>query len=472
MAEQVNAVPFDEAPVTTRYWLSIIIFAVAGVVDFFDFFVVGFLVSVLAPKWHLTFGQTSIMLMSAGIGAMLGAFAAGVLADRFGRKPLAVAGVLLCGLTSGAIAFIPDDGWVAFAILRFFVGFGLAAGAAAAVPAIVEFAPTRHRTLVTSLVVVPVAFGVLSASVTASFLLPLVGWRGLAAVGFLPIILGILTMMIMPESPRWLISKGRVREAQASIRKLYRVGGDAFALPALPPANPATFADLFAEQRRFWLTVLIWFGASTANYGVFLWGPTIVALLLGVAPQDAAKMFIYVSLAGVVGRTGFAFLAHRIGRKPCGQLMGYGTAISLALAACFHNDFAGSVPLFLVFLIIGAVFFDGGFSNIGPYPAEIFPVQLSGRAVGLAQLSNGVGKIVGPLCLALIAGADNVVQPSATASAVAPAFLFLAGAGLLIGLAFTFLGVEPHGRPVALFGDNMGSNAAPKPLAAKASAGQ
>jgi len=66
---------------------------------------------------------------------------------------------------------------------------------------------------------------------------------------------------------------------------------------------------LFAEQRRFWLTVLIWFGASTANYGVFLWGPTIVALLLGVAPQDAAKMFIYVSLAGVLGRTGFAFLA-------------------------------------------------------------------------------------------------------------------------------------------------------------------
>ena len=160
--EQANAVPFDEAPVTTRYWLSIILFAISGVVDFFDFFVVGFLVSVLAPTWHLTFGQTSIMLMSAGIGAMLGAFAAGILADRFGRKPLAVAGVMLCGLTSGAIAFIPEDGWIAFAVLRFFVGFGLAAGAAAAVPAIVEFAPTRHRTLVTSLVVVPVAFGVLS----------------------------------------------------------------------------------------------------------------------------------------------------------------------------------------------------------------------------------------------------------------------------------------------------------------------
>jgi MFS transporter, putative metabolite:H+ symporter len=432
--------------------------------------VVGFLVSVLAPKWHLTFGQTSIMLMSAGIGAMLGALASGFLADRFGRKPLAVAGVLICGLSSGAIALIPEDGWIFFAILRFFVGFGLAAGAAAAVPAIVEFAPTRHRTLVTSLVVVPVAFGVLSASITASYLLPLVGWRGLAAVGFLPIILAILTAFVMPESPRWLISKGRVREAQTSIRKLYQVGDQPFALPALPAASSARFADLFAEQRRFWLTVLIWFGASTANYGVFLWGPTIVALLLGVAPQDAAKMFIYVSLAGVLGRTGFAFLAHRVGRKPCGQLMGYGIAISLGLAAFFHNDFVGSVPLFLVFLIVGALFFDGGFSNLAPYPAEIFPVQLSGRAVGLAQFANGVGKIVGPLCLAVIAGADNFVHPQATASAVTPAFIFLAGAGLLVGLAFTFLGVEPHGRPVSLFGGTRSGSAASKPVTAKTAA--
>lgn len=470
MADQPSAVHFDEAPVTRRYWLSIILFAVTGVVDFFDFFVVGFLVSVLAPKWHLTFGQTSIMLMSAGIGAMLGALASGFLADRYGRKPLAVAGVLICGVSSGAIALIPEDGWIIFAILRFFVGFGLAAGAAASVPAIVEFAPTRHRTLVTSLVVVPVAFGVLSASITASYLLPLVGWRGLAAVGFLPIILAVLTAIVMPESPRWLISKGRVREAQTSIRKLYRVGDQSFALPALPAASPARFADLFAEQRRFWLTVLIWFGASTANYGVFLWGPTIVALLLGVAPQEAAKMFIYVSLAGVLGRTGFAFLAHRIGRKPCGQLMGYGIAVSLALAGYFHNDFVGSVPLFLVFLIVGALFFDGGFSNLGPYPAEIFPVQLSGRAVGLAQFANGIGKIVGPLCLAVIAGADNFVHPHATASAVKPAFFFLAGAGLLIGLAFTFLGVEPHGRPVSLFSGKAGADAAPAPVTAKSAA--
>ena len=144
-------------------------------------------------------------------------------------------------------------------------------------------------------------------------------------------------------------------------------------------------------------------------------------------------------------------------------------AVSLGLAAFFHNDFVGSVPLFLIFLIVGALFFDGGFSNLAPYPAEIFPVQLSGRAVGLAQFANGLGKIVGPLCLAVIAGADNLVHPQATASAVAPAFFFLAGAGLMIGLAFTFLGVEPHGRPVSLFGNKRDGNAV-QPVTAKSAA--
>jgi putative MFS transporter len=107
-------------------------------------------------------------------------------------------------------------------------------------------------------------------------------------------------------------------------------------------------------------------------------------------------------------------------------------------------------PAFVVLLVPAALFFDGGFSNIAPYSAEIFPVRLSARGVGLAQAANGVGKIAGPLCLALIAGTSNLITPKATIDAVAPAFLFLAACGLAIGLAFSWFGVETHGRPLAL----------------------
>lgn len=74
---------------------------------------------------------------------------------------------------------------------------------------------------------------------------------------------------------------------------------------------------------------------------------------------------------------------------------------------------------------------------------------MGARSAGLSQAANGVGKILGPLCLAVIAGADNPLSPQATADAVLPAFLFLGACALAVGLAFSFLGVETHGRPLA-----------------------
>ena len=63
---------YDGAPLNARYWTTIGLAIVSSVFDYFDYFVVGFLVAVLAPQWHLTFGQTSVMLLSAGVGAIIG----------------------------------------------------------------------------------------------------------------------------------------------------------------------------------------------------------------------------------------------------------------------------------------------------------------------------------------------------------------------------------------------------------------
>ncbi len=181
---------YDGAPLNARYWISIALGITTSVFDFFDFFIVGFLVAVLAPQWHLTFGQTSIMLLSAGVGAIIGALAWGALADRFGRKTLLVAGVTLCALGAGSISLIPDGAWMLFAALRFVVGFGVGAAASVAVPLIVEYTPTRHRTIITSATVIPVSLGILAASLASATLLHQIGWRGLATLGFIPIVPG------------------------------------------------------------------------------------------------------------------------------------------------------------------------------------------------------------------------------------------------------------------------------------------
>ncbi|WP_454621187.1 MFS transporter [Bradyrhizobium cenepequi] len=444
---------YDRARLDARYWISIALGVFTSVFDYFDYYIVGFLVAVLAPQWHLSFGQTSLILLAAGVGAILGSLAWGALADRFGRKALLVAGVSLCALSAGSVSFIPDGAWITFAALRFFVGFGVGAAASVAVPLIVEYTPTRHRTVVTSATVIPVSLGILAASLSAATLLHQIGWRGLAALGFLPLVPALLIALIMPESVRWLVSRGRDAEARRIVARALRVAPDALPPPAIEPhGKPQSvgFAELLAEPRRVWLTLIVWFGASTANYGVFLWGPTIVALLMGASPVEVAHLFVVVSLTGMIGRAIFSVLPQRIGRRRCGEIMGYGAAVSLGAAGLFFDRTLFGYPAFIVLLVPAALFFDGGFSNIAPYSAEIFPVRLSARGVGLAQAANGVGKIAGPLCLALIAGTSNLITPKATIEAVTPAFLFLAACGLAIGLAFTLLGVETHGRPLAL----------------------
>ena len=164
---------------------------------------------------------------------------------------------------------------------------------------------------------------------------------------------------------------------------------------------------------------------------------------------QAAHYFVYVALAGIIGKVAISWLAQKIGRKRVGEIQGYVGALGLIVAGlCFPMTIAG-FPVFILALVITVFFLEGGASNLAPYIVEIYGVRLGARSAGLSQAANGVGKILGPLCLAVIAGADNPLSPQATADAVLPAFLFLGACALAVGLAFSLLGLETHGRPLA-----------------------
>jgi MFS transporter, putative metabolite:H+ symporter len=443
---------FDAAPPNARYWLTIALLSIASAVEFFDFYIVGFLLAVIGPLWHLTYGQSAAMLLSAGLGAIVGSLVWGALADIFGRKGLIVVGGFLCAASAGAIAFVPDGAWLLFAVLRFGVGAGLGGSAAPIVALTVEYTPTRYRTVISGLTIVFATVGTLLASLTAATLLALLGWRGVAAIGVVPAIIALLVLFVAPESVRWMLAKGRFAQARSTVARLLGCPLHAVPLPVtMPPQGKSMhYGELYSVPSRFWLTLIMWFGISTANYGVYLWGPTIVAMLLKIPVKEAAHVFVFVALTGITGKAIFSFLPQWLGRRRCGQLSGLGIGVTLAAAGIFHDAFLGTLPLFIVLLACGALFFDGGYSNLSPYTAEIFPVQLAARAVGLGQAANGAGKIAGPLSLALIAGADSLVAPQATADAVMPAFMFLAACGIAVALAFTFVPIETHGKPLSL----------------------
>ena len=110
---------FDRAPLNRRYWFIFALMAAVFMFDFFDFVIVGYLLAAVAPEWRLTYGQSAVILYSGGIGAIAGAVLFGALADEWGRKKQIVVGTMLCAISSGLIAFIPNDAWLLFAILRF-----------------------------------------------------------------------------------------------------------------------------------------------------------------------------------------------------------------------------------------------------------------------------------------------------------------------------------------------------------------
>ncbi len=207
-------------------------------------------------------------------------------------------------------------------------------------------------------------------------------------------------------------------------------------------------AELLGDQTRFWWVVVIWVGISTATYGVQLWGPTIVSQLLKIKPHEAAGYFVYVAIASLLGRVMFSVLPLHIGRRGAAMV---GTSVSVIIMLAifaFYREVVFGYPAFVVLIIFGAAFYSGMFSNMSPYVVEVFPVSQGGRAFGLAQASNGIGKILGPVCLALIAGSNDLVSPKATTDAVAPAFLFLAACELAALIAIVAFRREPHGKPI------------------------
>lgn len=95
--------------------------------EFLDYFLIGFIVTFVSTSWQLTFGQSSVILLSSGLGAVVGAVFFGRLADRIGRRPVFLTTITVFTAATAAMAFTPEDaslGWVYLAVLRVVVGFG------------------------------------------------------------------------------------------------------------------------------------------------------------------------------------------------------------------------------------------------------------------------------------------------------------------------------------------------------------
>lgn len=441
----------EDGPTDARYWRTFAVLGLVFAVDYFDFFIVGFLVADFAPDWRLTYASAGIILLAAGLGSIIGALLGGAFSDRFGRKPLLLAGNLLCGCSSGALALVPDGAWEIFAALRFLTGFAVGVIATSAVALIIERTPRRQRTVIAGLNMVMPSLGIVLASLSAGWLLASFGWRTVAALGAFPLVLLPFIHFFVTESVHWQVAANRIEDARRNASRILAV-----AIESLPKALPRTeavsggFGPIYSDPRRFWLILLIAIGVNTGLYSTYLWGPSILAAAARISPAEAAAIFAFASMFAVIGKVVFSAVPARIGRWRTGVLcLSIGT-LSLAGAAFVGDTMALGFPLIILCFVGVSLFLDGGLANFAPYSAEVFPVQLASRGVGLSQAGSGVAKILGPISLALIAGSGDVIKPQATADAVLPAFLFLSAVAALGLIAMLVVRIETHGMTLSM----------------------
>ena len=270
-------------------------------------------------------------------------------------------------------------------------------------------------------------------------------------VGLLPAAFTLVIRAWVPESPHWLVSQGRREEARRSLAWALQVPPETLPLPKPEPTQPhPPWSDLFRYPKSLAVSFMASIGAQTASYGIGLWAPTLFVLQLGVTPAYAAYLFLWVKLSGIAGRITFAWLSEAIGRRPAGMLCGFGgTHLHRRRRRCCTTNFIGTVSVFWLMIVVADFFYDGGFAVIGPYMAEVWPTRLRTTGMGAAYGFGGIGKIIGPLGLALIVGASDVITPKATLDAIVPSFLYFAAWMALCGCAFLFFGFETGRQSIA-----------------------
>ncbi|MFI7679144.1 MFS transporter [Actinophytocola sp. NPDC049390] len=440
----------EQTPLTTRQRLLVGAAVVSNTVEFFDFFIIGFILSMIAGPWGLTFGESAVILLAGGLGTTLGAIVWGRLADRIGRRACFLWTVAIFTLATGACAAVPEGSWLLLALFRLVVGFGVGGLPVVDIPLISEFVPSRLRARLAGLTVVFIPVGLYLGAQAASLWGDSLGWRGLLLLGLIPILLMFPIRMIVRESPRWLVSQGRLEEARASVAWYRHMDPADVVLPTAEELaaerNGTGYRRVWRDHRRVLLITTIGsFCFITASASVQAWGPTLLTQLLDITAADAANMFILVSAMSLVGRLITSRLAERLGRRPIMVTCGLVGAGFVAVSAMAGDAVLVGVSVFYLGVLGAFLFGDGSFGILNTYTAEMFPSEVRGTGLGLAYGLGALGKVFGPALLGIVSGGGNLITPKATQDAVTPAFLIMA-ALLVVGAAIYSRAPETRGR--------------------------
>lgn len=432
-SETTASEQIDSRPLTKNQKNLIALVIVANISEFFDMFLIGFVVSLLTKPWHLTGWEAGIILACSGLGTVAGSILWGALADKIGRRRSFFWCVLLFTVFTAVTVLTPERGWIMLAVLRILVGMGVGGLNITSIPYVQEFVPAKRRGLLAGLASVFIPLGLLLGAQAQQWLGELIGWRGLIALGAVPVLL-LLWLRQMPESPRFLQTTGRADEAKAAYawalhEPVNRVG----TLPEVETSEKSSFGVVFRKYpKELAIITLGSFSFILGSFTVQSWGQTLLKDGFGFSAAMVGALFTIVSVLDMVGRLGSAWLADRIGRRYVMLSFGLLGALGCVIAALAEDPW-----VFFVGILVVMTFGDGAFGILNAFGAEQFPNEARSTGLGLGYGIGAMAKVVGPFLMGALIGGD-AIQQNVTRDAVPPAFFLFAALLVVGGVLYMF----------------------------------
>lgn len=440
LVARLERIPFSRWHVKVRLLIGIVTFFEA-----FDQLLVAYTLPLIRQEWQLSAGAMTLAITAGSVGMLIGALLSGWLADTIGRVRTVQLALLVTVLASIGLFLCPDFG--AFAVLRFFQGLGIGGEVPVAAAYIGELARAHGRGRFVLLYELVFPAGTLAAALIASWMVPAFGWRAIYLVGALPILMIVLINKVVPESPRWLIAKGRLDEAATVLDRIEDGARRSLDRPLDPPVISSEtvpvvechtvrerLTDLLGGRyrRRLAIVCLVWFTGYFVNYGLTSWLPTIYTGTYQLPLQQALNLSLLTTCAGFLGCVAAAFGVDVIGRR--GVLLG-GMVIGGAALLVLAGLGAESVSQVVVLTTVATLFSFAANITLYLYTPELFPTRSRALGTSIGAAFNRIGVIVGPI----------VVASSVTSGSVAPAFVVL-GVVSIVGGLLVLAGPETRGR--------------------------
>ncbi|WP_336711236.1 MFS transporter [Arthrobacter sp. USHLN218] len=419
----------DDAPLT-RFHKKLTFFASGGpFIDGYALSIIGIALITMTPGLDLAPAEIGLIGAASLIGIFFGGAVFGWLTDKIGRHKMYIADLIALAVFSLLNGFATEVWQVV--LCRFFLGMAIGADYPIATSLLAEFLPRRVRGRLLGATFVVWAVGA-AVAYAVGFLLRDMGpdaWRIMVASPALFAIITLLCRLGTPESPRWLLSRGRVDEADAVIKKVYgaQYGVSDVTQDGGAESKQGRFSDIFRGQywKRTLFVSIFWTAQVIPLFAVYTFAPDLLTSFGMTGDANLYGGSFLISMLFVVGGVPGLWLVEKIGRRRL-LLWSFGIiAVALAIPAFIPDVHAG--PLFLALAIFALASGASSFLEV-VYPNELFPTEVRATAVGFGTAISRVGS-----------AASTYLMPLAILNFGAAGSLLIGAVISAVGLIATFL---------------------------------